>query len=81
VIDDTFIFKQNQYKWAAKLTKSVGAQKYNLSLTQIKIDQGKFLSFIIRMSTAKKDKRAEIIKSYFKQYNILKIRKEVKKII
>jgi hypothetical protein len=65
VIDDTFTYKQKQYKWAAKLTKDVGAQQFNLCLAQLKIDQKKFTSFITKMSQTEKAKRAEIIKSYF----------------
>ena len=32
VVDDTFIFKRKQYKWAVKINEAIGVQKLNLHL-------------------------------------------------
>jgi hypothetical protein len=65
VVDDNYKFKTKQYKWASKLNEVVEAQKLNLSLGQIKIDELKFIEFINKMSHSEKDGRSTIIQNYF----------------
>lgn len=64
IVDDTFVFKTRQYKWATKLNKAIGAQKLNLQLGQIKIDEVKFAKFINKMSKASKEDRHELIENF-----------------
>ncbi len=65
VVDDTFVFKQKQYKWAAKLNEEIGAQKLNLHLGQLKMDENKMTAFIQEMTETEKQNRLTIIKKYF----------------
>ena len=65
VVDDTFVFKLKQYKWAAKINEAIGAQKLNLHLSQLRIDKNKMTSFIQEMTETEKRNRPSIIKKYF----------------
>lgn len=65
VVDDTFVFKRKQYKWAAKINEAIGAQKLNLHLSQLRIDKNKMTSFIQEMTETEKRNRPSIIKKYF----------------
>ena len=65
VVDDTFVFKRKQYKWAAKINEAIGAQKLNLHLSQLRIDKNKMTSFIQEMTETEKRNRQSIIKKYF----------------
>ena len=65
VIDDTFVLKKNLYKWAAKLNEEIGAQKVNLLISQLKIDEQKMTNFINEIIATEKKNRQGIIKKYF----------------
>lgn len=65
VVDDTFVFKQKQYKWAAKINEAIGAQKLNLHLGQLKMDENKMTAFIQEMTETAKQNRPLILKKYF----------------
>lgn len=65
IVDATFVFKQKQYKWAAKINGAIGAQKLNLQLSQLKMDEKKMTTFIQEMTKAEKHNRSIIIKKYF----------------
>jgi hypothetical protein len=67
VVDDTFVFKQKQYKWALKINKAIGAQKLNLHLGQLKINENKMTAFIKEMMETEKGTRHIIIKKYFEK--------------
>ena len=65
VVDDTFVFKQKQYKWAAKISEAIGVQKLNLHLGQLKIDENKMTAFIQEMAETEIRDRPSIIKKHF----------------
>lgn len=64
-LDDTFVIKKKLYKWAAKLNEAVGAQKINLQVSQLKIDEHTMTAFINEMIKTETEIRARIIKKYF----------------
>ena len=65
VVDDTFLFKRKQYKWAANINETIGAQKLNLHLSRLRIDKNKMTSFIQKMTETEKRNRPPIIKKHF----------------
>lgn len=65
VVDKTFKMNKNLYKWASKLNKVIGAQKINLQISQLKIDEYKMTDFINEMIITEKENRQLIIKKYF----------------
>ncbi len=65
VVDDTFVLKRNLYKWAARLNKAIGAQKVNLLISQLKIDEQTMTKFINEIIETEKENRHSIIKNYF----------------
>ncbi|MFN0292662.1 STM3941 family protein [Pedobacter helvus] len=65
VLDETFEMKKNLYKWAAKLNEGIGAQKVNLMVSQLKIDEHKMTKFINEIVKTEKQNRQTIIKKYF----------------
>jgi hypothetical protein len=65
VVDDSFVFKQKQYKWAEKISDIVGVQRLNLSLGQLNINEMKLTEFIKEMINSDKSDRLDIIKRYF----------------
>lgn len=65
VVDDTFVFKQKQFKWAAKINEAIGSQKLNLHLGQLKMDENKMTAFIQEMTETERDNRRTVIKKYF----------------
>jgi len=65
VVDDTFVMKKNLYKWAARLNETIGAQKMNLLVSQLKIDEHKMTDFINEIVSTEKINRQHIIKKYF----------------
>ena len=67
VVDDTFIMKKNLYKWAAKLNEAIGAQKINLLVSQLKIDEFTMTNFINEIISTEKGNRQIIIKKYFEK--------------
>ena len=60
-VDNSFVFKQKEYKWAAKIRTKIKAQRLNVSLGQIKIDEKQFIFFINKMSKTKFENRIELI--------------------
>lgn len=65
VVDNTFVMKKDLYKWASKLNKAIGAQKINLMLSQLKIDEKKMTEFICEIIKTEKKNRNKVIKKYF----------------
>jgi hypothetical protein len=65
VTDKSFIFKTKQYKWATDLSKAIGAQKLNLHLGQISIDEQKLTKFINEICKTDRQDRANLIRKYF----------------
>jgi len=63
VIDDTAMHLIKKRK-AMKLSKQMGFQEINLSLGQIKIDEMKFMSFILSMSNASSTEKQLLIDSF-----------------
>lgn len=63
VTDDTFIFKKKPYKWAEKINKKIGAQKLNLHLGQINIDEIELTNFINRLRKESIEERRKLIKT------------------
>ena len=51
-------------KTSFKLSKQMGFQEINLSLGQIKIDEKKFLGFILAMSKAESEDQGYLIENY-----------------
>jgi hypothetical protein len=69
VVDENFEFKTKQYKWATKLSEDIGAQKLNIQVSQIKIDESRFTNFINIMIKEDRIDRVKIINEYFKGIN------------
>ncbi len=65
VLDDTFEIKKKFYKWAAKMNEDIGAQKVNLLMSQLKIDEQTMTNFIREITKTERLNRAVIIKKYF----------------
>lgn len=65
VLDDTFILKRNLYKWAAKLNENIGAQKVNLLISQLNINEHKMTKFINEIIKIERPNRIIVIKKYF----------------
>lgn len=65
VVDDTFVYKHRQYKWAAWINEGIGAQKLNLHFGQLKMDVMIMIDFIQEMAASDKDIRKVIISKYF----------------
>lgn len=64
ISDDSFAFKKNPYKWAAKINKEIGAQNLNIHLGQIHIDEHKLTELIQSLAKAEKGDRKKIIQSF-----------------
>lgn len=64
VVDETFVFKKKQYKWVQKLNEFVGAQKLNLNLSQIKIDETKLSELINKIRSSEKNERLNFIRAF-----------------
>lgn len=65
VLDEGFVIKGRQYKWATKISEVIGAQKVNLSLGQLKVDESKLTRFINKMSKTKPEGRIKVIENSF----------------
>ena len=65
VLYDTFEMKKSLYKWAVKLNEDIGAQKVNLLMSQLRIDEHEMTKFIEAIITTEKQNRQTIIKKYF----------------
>lgn len=64
IVDETFEFKKKQYKWAEKLNEFVGAQKLNLNLSQIKIDEIKLTELLNKIINSEKNERQNHIRIF-----------------
>jgi len=64
-VDNSFNFKNKQYKWVLKLNKAIGANDLSLQVDQIKIDKKELLSFIQEMKAADRINRKAIIDRHF----------------
>lgn len=64
ITDDTFVFKKNAFSWLSNLNKYVGAQKLNINLSQIKIDEAKLTDFINTIRITEKYQRNNLIKNF-----------------
>ena len=71
VVDETFEFKKKQYKWAEKFNEFVGAQKLNLNLSQIKIDETKLSELINKISNSEKNERLNFIRAFSSNQKLL----------
>jgi hypothetical protein len=65
VLDGTFKSKKKLYNWAAKMTEEIGAQKVNLLMSQLKIDEHTMINFIEAMTKSERQNRIAVIKKYF----------------
>lgn len=65
VLYDSFETEQNQYKWAEEMNEAAGAQKVNLLMSQLEINEHTMTKFIKAIISAEKQNRASIIKQYF----------------
>ena len=65
VLEDTFAIKKKLYKWAAKMNEDIGAQKVNLLVSQLKIDEHTMTKFIKEMTKTERENRTAVIKKYF----------------
>ena len=61
VTDETFVFKKKQYKWFSKINSIMGAQRFNLQLSQINIDVNQLTDFINKLSKENTDERKKLI--------------------
>ena len=66
VVNESFKFKTKQYKWATKLSDIAGAQRLNIQVSQIKMDDSRFADFINSMINSEKSNRSNIIREFFK---------------
>jgi hypothetical protein len=64
IVDETFEFKKKQYKWAEKLNEFVGAQKLNLNLSQIKIDEIELTELLNKIINSEKNERKNHIRIF-----------------
>jgi hypothetical protein len=64
-VDNTFVFKKMQYNWVEKINEEIGAQKLNLHINQLKIDQNRLIAFIEEMTATERGNRLAIIEKYF----------------
>ena len=65
VVDDSFVFKMRQPKWAAKLNDALEAQNLNLLIGPLKIHENTMTNFILEMIETDKNNRHTIIEKYF----------------
>lgn len=64
VTDNSFVFKNKPYKWAAKINEKIGAQNLNLHLGQINIDEIELTNFINRLSKESLEERKKLISAF-----------------
>jgi hypothetical protein len=64
VTDDTYVFRKKPYKWAAKISETIGAQNLNLQLGQLNIDANELANFINRLCEASIEERRKLIKPF-----------------
>jgi hypothetical protein len=63
-LDEEYEKGIKQYKWAATITEPYGAEKINISISQVSIDLNEFASFIRKMSKLTEVERKEEIKNF-----------------
>lgn len=64
-VDKTFIWKNEVKGWVKRLNRIYGLQDINLQLSQLKIDEKRFASFIRKMSKIKQPYYSEAIDAFF----------------
>lgn len=62
-VADTFEIKK-QYKWVGKFNESIGAQKLNLNLSQIKTDENKLTLLINQLIVTERNERNSLIDDF-----------------
>ena len=65
VVDDTFVMKKNRYKWSERLNQLLGAQKVNLLISGLEIDEHKMAAFINEVVSTQNSNRQDVLKKYF----------------
>lgn len=73
VVDETFEFKKKQYKWAEKLNEFIGAQKLNLNLSQIKIDEIELSELLNKIINSEKNERQNHIRIFSSNQKLIPI--------
>ncbi|WP_298305538.1 STM3941 family protein [Flavobacterium sp.] len=64
VVDDTFKFKKKIHKWSSKLNLLVGAQKFNLQLSQLGVNEKKMTDFVNEIISTEINRR-NVLEKYF----------------
>ncbi|WP_343617608.1 STM3941 family protein [Flavobacterium sp.] len=64
VVVETFEFKKRRCKWAEKLNEYIGAQKLNLNLSQINIDEIELNELLNKMINSEKNERQNHIRAF-----------------
>ncbi len=70
IVDETYEFKKRQYNWAEKLTELIGAQKLNLNLSQLKIDENQLTILINKIKDVEKNDRNNLIRTFLSNHNL-----------
>jgi hypothetical protein len=65
VVDDTFIVKDNLFKWVSKINHVIGAQKVNLYVSELGIDEHRMTIFINEIISSDNLSRKAIIEKHF----------------
>lgn len=68
IVDETYEFKKRQYKWAEKLTELIGAQKLNINLSQLKIDEVQLTILINKIKDVEKNDRNNLIRTFLSNH-------------
>lgn len=64
VVVDVFDFKKKSYKWVDELNESIGAQRLNLNLSQIKIDEIELNNLLHKIINSERNDRQNHIKTF-----------------
>jgi hypothetical protein len=70
VVDDTFIANNSLFKWASRVNNVIGAQKVNLYVSELKIDEHRMTDFINEIVSSEKLNRKAIMKKYFENLTV-----------
>lgn len=65
VVEDANAMQQPSYQWADRLNEAIGAQKINLSVSQLRIDAQQLSVFINAIIASEKRDRRSLLKKYF----------------
>lgn len=64
IVNEAFDSETKQYKWVEKLNEIIGAQKLNLNLSQIKVDEIKLSELINKLIHSEKNERSNHIRIF-----------------